>query len=64
MITLSILLRKVKASYEWVRKEFKLNHLLFMDDLKHFGKSDDQIDSLIQTVLTFIGISMEFGLKK
>ena len=35
-----------------------------MDDLKHFGKSDDQIDSLIQTVLTFIGISMEFGLKK
>ena len=35
-----------------------------MDDLKHFGKSDDQIDSLIQTVLTFIGIGMEFGLKK
>ena len=35
-----------------------------MDDLKHFGKIDDQIDSLIQTVLIFIGIGMEFGLKK
>ena len=42
MIPLSLLLRKVKASYEWGRKEFKLNHLLFMDDLKLFGKSDNQ----------------------
>ena len=47
MIPMSLLLRKVKASYEWGRKEFKLNHLLFMDDLKLFGKSDDQIDSLV-----------------
>ena len=65
MIPLSLLLRKVKASYEWGRKEFKLNHLLFMDDLKLFGKSDDQIDSLVQTVFTFSEyINMEFGLKK
>ena len=39
--SLSLLLRKVKASYEWGRKEFKLNHLLFMDDLTLFGKSED-----------------------
>ena len=46
-------------------KEFKLNHLLFMDDLKLFGKSHDQIDSLVQTVFTFSeDIGMEFGLKK
>ena len=65
MIPLSLLLRIVKASYEWVRKEFKLNHLLFMDDLKLFGKSDDQIDSLVQTVFKFSeDIGMEFGLKK
>ena len=58
-------LRKLKASYEWGRKEFKLNNLLFMDDLKIFGKSDNQIDSLIQTVFAFSGdISMEFRLKK
>ena len=65
MIPLSLLLRKVKASYEWDRKIFKFNHLLFMDDLKLFGKSDDQIDSLVQTVFTFRkDIRMEFGLKK
>ena len=65
MIPLTFLLRKVKASYEWNRKEFKLNHLLFMDDLQLFGKRDDQIDSLVQTVFIFSeDIGMEFGLKK
>jgi len=65
MIPLSFLLGKVKASYEWGRKEFTLNHLLFMDDLKLFGKNDEQIDSLVQTVFRFSeDIGMEFGLKK
>ena len=50
MILLFFLLRKVKASYEWRRKEFKLNHLRFMDDLKLFEKNDDQIDSLVHLV--------------
>ena len=34
MIPLSLLLRKVQASCEWGRKEFKLNHFLFINDLK------------------------------
>ena len=53
MIPLYLPFRKVKASYEWGRKEFELNNLLFMDDLKFFAKSVDQIDSLVQTILTF-----------
>ena len=45
--------------------ELKINHLLFMDDLKHFGKSYEKVDSLIQTVHTFsIDIGLEFGIKK
>ena len=62
MIPLSLLSRKVKASYEWGRKEFKLNHLLYMGDLKLFGKSEDQIDRLVIIFIEDIG--MEFGLKK
>ena len=36
-----------------------------MDDLKLFGKSNNEIDSLVQTVFTYSeDIGMEFGLKK
>ena len=36
-----------------------------MDDLKLFGKSNEQIDSLVQTVFRFSqDVGMEFGLKK
>ena len=50
MVPLTWFLRRIKAGYEWGNKEFKLNHLLFMDDLKLFAKSKNQIDSLIQPV--------------
>ena len=36
-----------------------------MDDLKLFGKNENQIDSLVKTVYLFSeDIGMEFGLKK
>ena len=47
------------------RREAKINHLLFMDDLKLFGKSYEQNDFLVRTVHTFTrDIGMEFGIKK
>ena len=65
MIPLSLVLRKTKAYYEWGNKQYRINHLLFMDDLKLFGKTKDQIDFLVQTVQIFSeDIGMEFGLKK
>ena len=65
MIPLSLILRKVNICYEWGKKEYKLNHLLFMDDLKLFSKSESQIETLVGTVQIFsTDIEMEFGLKK
>ena len=65
MIPLLLILRKLKASYEWGKKEYKLNHLLFMDDLKLFSKSEEQIDTLMRTVNVFSNdIGMDFGIKK
>ena len=52
MDPLTWLLRRAKAGYEWGNKGFKLNYLLFMDDLKLFAKSKNQTDSLVQTVHT------------
>ena len=65
MIPLSLVLRKVKAGYIWGANEVKTNHLLYMDDLKLYGKSHDQIETLVETVHTVSkDIRMEFGIKK
>ena len=65
MVPLSLILRKVYAYYEWGKKDYNLNHLLYMDDLKLFVKSDKQIDTLVRTVhVISTDIGMEFGMKK
>ena len=59
------MLRRSRAGCEWGGSEFKINHLLFTDDLKLFGKSYEQIDSLVQTVHTFsTDMGMELGINK
>ena len=43
----------------------KLNHLLFMDDLKIFAKSEREVNGLVSTVQILSNdIGMEFGIKK
>ena len=65
MIPLSLILQKVNAAYEWGKKEYKVNHLLFMDDLKLYAKNEDQLSMLVRTVHMFsYDIDMEFGIKK
>ena len=64
MIPLSRILRKVKVCYTLKNWE-KLNHLSFMDDLKLFGKNENEVNSLVTTVQVFSDdIKMEFGVKK
>ena len=64
MVPLSLILRKVKAYNEWGKKEYKLKHLLYVDDVKLFAKSEEQIDTLVRTVHAFSSdIGMEFGIK-
>ena len=65
MVPLSLILKKEKAYYKWGKKEYKLNHLLFMDDLKLYAKSEEQTNTLVRTVYVFsTDIGMDFGIKK
>ena len=42
-----------------------ISHLLYMDDLKLYGRNSDQLDELLHTVRTFSDdIQMKFGLDK
>ena len=65
LIPLSLILRKMKAAYEFSERKEKINHLLFMDDLKLYSRSEKGLESLVQTVHVFSeDIGMEFGIKK
>ena len=65
MVPLSLILKKVNACYKWGKKEYKLNQLLFMDDLKLYAKSEEETSTLVRTVYMFsTDIGMEFGIKK
>ena len=47
LIPLSLILRKAKAAYEFSESKEKINHLLFMDDLKLYSRSEKGLDSLV-----------------
>ena len=48
-----------------LEKEKRLNHLLFMDDLKLYGSNDNEIDSLLKVVTIVSGATgMQFGFEK
>ena len=65
MVPLSLILRKVNGCYKWGKKEYRLNHSIFMDDLKLIAKSEEQTNMLVRTVYMFsTDIGMEFGIKK
>ena len=65
MIPLTHILRKTKPGYEFSGSGKKINHLLYMDDLKLYGKKEKELDSLVQTVRVFSqDIRMEFGIDK
>ena len=64
LLPLTAILKKAKPGYKFASGE-KINHLLFMDDLKLYGESEKALDSLVQTVRIFTSdIRMEFGIEK
>lgn len=50
IMPLTKVLRKVKAGYVIKEKNVKVNYLLFMEELKIFGESEREIDSMVKTV--------------
>ena len=65
LMPLSMILRKVKAAYEFRKGSPVINHLLYMDDLKLFGKTERHLETLLSTVGIFSqDIRMEFGISK
>ena len=65
LVPLSLILRKAMVGYEFSESKEKINHLLSMDDLKLYSRSEKGLDSLVQTVCVFSeDIGIEFGIEK
>ena len=65
LIPVSLILRKVKVACEFSESKEKINHLLFMDDLKLYSQSEKGLDSLVHTARVFSeDVGMEFRIEK
>ena len=64
LISLSQELQRTEYEYQ-LDEQTKINHLFYVDDLKLYGTSENQITELINTVKNVSDdIKMEFGLDK
>lgn len=65
LIPLTLLRRKAKGHFRLGGDSGSLNHLLFMDDLKLYGRDERELNSPVNTVRVFsTDTGMEIGLKK
>ena len=65
MIPLSRMLNKLRCGYQLEKDGQRISHLLYMDDLKLYGRTKAEIDSLTKCVYDVSkDIGMEFGITK
>ena len=63
LIPLTLILHKSESAYQFSSTKEKINHFLFMDDLKLYSKNEKDFDSFVQTVRIFSDdIGMKFGI--
>ena len=61
MIPLNHILRKCTAEYKLSKSQEKINHLMYMDDIKLFAKNEKELETLIHAVRIYSqDVGMEF----
>ena len=62
---LNHILRKSTDGYKSSKSHEKINHLMYMDDIKLFAKNEKELETLIQAVRIYSqDIGIEFGIEK
>ena len=65
LLPLTHILRDAAPGHQVTRNEQKVNHLLFIDNLKRYASNETLFESLIQTVRVFSNvIGMDFEVEK
>ena len=51
--------------YKFTKLQKRINHLMYIDDIKLFAKNEKELETLIQTIRIYSqDIKMEFGTEK
>ena len=65
MMPLNHILRKCTAGYKLSRSQEKINHLMYIDDIKLFAINEKELETLIHTVRIYSqDIGMNFSIEK
>ena len=65
MMLLNHMLRKCTTGYKLSRSQEKINHRMYMDDIKLFAKNENELETHIHAVRIYCqDIGMEFGIEK
>ena len=65
MMPINHILRKCAVGYKLSRSQEKINHLMYMDDIKLFAKNEKELETLIHAVGIYSqDVGMEFGMEK
>ena len=65
MMLLNHIIRKCTTGHKYSRLQEKINHLMYMDDIKLFAKNEKELKTLIHSVRIYSqDIRMEFGIEK
>ena len=65
MMPLNHIFRKCARGFKLSNLQEKINHLMYMDDIKLFGKNEKELETLIHAVRKYSqDIRMEFGIEK
>ena len=65
MMPLNHILSKCTAGYKLSKSQEKINHQMYMDDIKLFAKNEKELETLIHTIRIYSqDIGMEFSIEK
>ena len=65
LIQLSLILWKTKTAYKFSGSKDKINHLLFLDDIKLYSRNEKGLYLFVQTIRVFSGdVETECGIEK
>ena len=64
MMLFNYILRKCTAGYKLSQSQEKINHPMYIDDIKLFAKNEKELETLLVVKIYNQDIGMEFGIEK